>query len=163
MIAIGIDPGLDGAVCVICGEDIEFLDTPTYQDGKRRRLDVSACASLLREFSYHVGGNRPAQVFLELVGTRPGEGAVGAFSFGRGLGNWEGILAALQIPYTLVRPQAWKAVMMPGEPKEKDASRVVARRLFPAQTEESLSRKKDHNRADALLIAEFGRRKLSGK
>jgi crossover junction endodeoxyribonuclease RuvC len=156
---LGIDPGLDGAVCVIAGEDVEFFDTPTYQDGKRRRLDVAACSKILRNFR----NERGVQAFLELVGTRPGEGSVGAFSFGRGLGNWEGILAALQIPYQLVRPQAWKAALMPGEPKEKDASRVVARRLFPAQTEEALSRKKDHNRADALLIAEFGRRRLASK
>ena len=51
--------------------------------------------------------------------------------------------------------------MMDGEPKEKDASRVVARRLYPAQTEEWLSRKKDHNRADALLLATYGRRLLA--
>lgn len=163
MISIGIDPGLDGSVCVIYGEDIDFHDTPTYQDGKRRRISTVDCAAILRKIKADVGRTAKVRACLELVGTRPGEGAVGAFSFGRGMGNWEGILAALQIPYELVRPQAWKAAMMPGEPKEKDASRVVARRLFPVQTEEALSRKKDHNRADALLIAEFGRRKLSGR
>ena len=77
-----------------------------------------------------------------------------------GYGIWIGILEALKIPYTEVPPQTWKRLLMAGERKEKDASRAVARRLWPDQTEEALSRRKDHGRADAALIAEYARRVL---
>jgi crossover junction endodeoxyribonuclease RuvC len=97
-------------------------------------------------------------VVIEKVGAMPKQGVASVFTFGYGFGVWIGALAALEIPYQLVTPQAWKKLLMAGEPKEKDASRVVARRMWPSQTEESLSRKKDHGRADAALLAEYGRR-----
>jgi crossover junction endodeoxyribonuclease RuvC len=69
-----------------------------------------------------------------------------------------GILAALNIPHELITPQSWKKSMMNGQPKEKDASRLVVMRLFP-EVSDRLQLKKHHGRADALLIAEFLRRK----
>jgi crossover junction endodeoxyribonuclease RuvC len=79
------------------------------------------------------------------------------FTMGRGLGTWEGVLAGLGIPYELVTPQRWKKALMDGMGKDKDASRLQAIRLFPAIAGQ-LARKKDDGRADALLIAEYGRR-----
>jgi crossover junction endodeoxyribonuclease RuvC len=163
---IGIDPGIDGAMCVMEQDqdravDIWFYDCPTYQDGKKRRIDVAGLIDLFR-------GIDPghSHAFLEKVSagvfSMPGQkmGSVSAFSFGYGYGVWMGVLAALKIPYTLVTPNAWKKAMMNGEPKEKGASRAVARRLYPDQLAESLSRKRDHNRSDSCLLAEYGRRLL---
>jgi hypothetical protein len=82
------------------------------------------------------------------------------FGFGKGYGMWIGIVAALEIPYTLVTPQAWKKELMQGI-KDKDAGRLRAMQLFPAYNE-WLVRKRDIGRADALLIAEYGRRQLKG-
>lgn len=161
MIYAGIDPGLEGAVAVIdTGDDpidIDFHDTPTYQDGRRTRIDVGRCAGLIR--TLQTAGL--THVTIEKVTSSPQMGVVSAWSFGMGFGVWLGILAALGVPHALVSPQTWKKAMMGGEPKEKGASRVVAARLYPLQTEESLSRKKDHNRADALLLAEYGRRLIA--
>lgn len=185
MIICGIDPGMEGALCVIeempsigsylapnspCVE-IEFHDTPTYKDGSRTRIDFVKIADLVREIrdaqtcEKHKVPWSPVHAFIEKVQSSPQMGVTSAFSFGQGYGAWLGILAALQIPHTLITPQAWKKGMMYGEPKEKDASRVVARRIYPVQMADGdwLSRKKDHNRADALLIAEYGRRLLIGR
>jgi crossover junction endodeoxyribonuclease RuvC len=164
VIVAGIDPGLEGALAVIYPPDergtveIVWFDTPVYRDGKRRRIDFAGCAKLLRE-------HRELQihVFIEKVQSSPQMGVTSAFSFGQGYGAWLGILAALEIPFTLVTPQRWKKALMDGEPKEKDASRIVARRLYPEQTEEALSLRRHGGRADATLIAEFGRRQLLGK
>ena len=81
------------------------------------------------------------------------------FNFGKGFGLWLGILAGLGIPHTLVTPQAWKKEMMQGM-GDKDAARIRAQELFP-HCVDSLSRKKDIGRADALLIAEYGRRQMA--
>ncbi len=157
----GVDPGLDGCVAVIENNELCFFDTPTMRGpSTRRMIDVAACAVLIRRLKADWG---PLTVGIERVGSMPGMGNVSAFSFGFGFGVWIGILAALEIPYTLVSPVTWKRAMCPNEAKNKDASRVVARRLWPVQTEEYLSRKKDHNRADSALIAEYIRRKFLGK
>ena len=71
-----------------------------------------------------------------------------------------GVLAGLGIPYELVTPQKWKRAM--GVPSgDKSSSRPVALRLFPSLAAE-LRLKKDHGKADALLIAGYGRRRLIG-
>jgi len=87
-----------------------------------------------------------------------GHGSIASFSLGYSFGVWVGILAALEIPYQLVSPQTWKAALMKDSPKEKDASRIVADRLFPGQRENWWPLKKHHGRCDALLLAEYGRR-----
>ena len=148
--------------------DVECHDTPSYESDGKNRIDIAGCAQLLRDLK--TSGIR--HVFIEKVNagvwagkkTKDGKqmsmGVTSAFSFGQGYGVWLGILSALEIPHTLVTPQAWKKSMMPGEPKDKDASRVVCKRLFPVQVDEWLSRKKDHGRADSILLAEYGRRML---
>lgn len=172
---VGIDPGLEGALAVLEDGELEFHDTSVYTNGTKRHIDAAKCAALLRDikdgcqFSQEESkirqdtGKLPVSfkrlmVTIERVGAMPKQGVTSVFTFGYGFGVWIGILAALEIPYQLVTPQSWKKLLMPGEPKEKDASRVVARRLWPSQTEEALSRKKDHGRADAALLAEYGRR-----
>ncbi len=166
---VGIDPGVTGALVVLEDGELEFHDTVTYQDGKRTRIDAAGCAALLRDVKRDclprpIPGNplltnqKTLFVYIEKSQPMPKNGSIGCFGLGYSYGVWIGILAALEIPYQLVTPQAWKKLLMPGEPKDKDASRTVARRLWPDQTEEALSRKKDHGRSDAALIAEYCRR-----
>lgn len=159
---IGIDPGIGGAISfIVCGSPSVF-DTPTFLvQGKKnkRHFDIPAMKKLI-EF---LEGGEGTRAFIEAVSAMPGGGvrtmgATSAFSFGRGVGIWEGLLVGLGIPYTRVQPQRWKKVMMDGEPKDKGASILVAKRFFPGV---ELNRKKDHGRADALLIAEYGRRSLT--
>lgn len=156
---VGVDPGVTGALVVLCDGELQFFDTPTYQDGKRTKIDPAGCADILAKVDVE-RGNDMLTVAIEKSQPMPKNGSIGCFGLGYSFGIWIGALAALKIPYTLVTPQAWKRLLIPGELKDKDASRAVARRLWPDQTEEALSRKKDHGRAEAALMAEYARRIL---
>lgn len=167
VVHIGIDPGLTGAVAVLHPDrTVEFFDTPTLQvkSGKKTKniIDTFALVTILQGIS----ANRDVMVTIEKVNAMPGFdshgnrqtiGATSAFNFGMGFGIWVGVLAALRLPTQQVHPVRWKKSVMADAPKEKDASRVVAMRLYPSAAER-LSRKKDHGRADALLMAEYARR-----
>jgi crossover junction endodeoxyribonuclease RuvC len=96
-----------------------------------------------------------AIVGLEKVHAMPKQGVTSMWSMGRGTGIWEGILYALRLRFVMIPPQRWKKVLLDGMPKDKGASIVVVKRLFP---EVNLFLKKHHNKADALLIAEYLRR-----
>jgi len=150
---IGIDPGLDGAIAVIGDGGITLLDTPTVSNGKKRDMDLYAIARLLTALA---DGN-DTMAAIEAVHSMPGQGVSSTFSFGKGFGMWLGILAALSVPHQAVAPQTWKKVMLADGGKEKDASRVKAMQLYP-QIADQLSRKKDHGRADALLMAAWAQR-----
>ena len=168
MIFLGIDPGLSGALAVFDSETkaISFVDTPVVEIrvGKKikHQQDAYAITSLLRALT----AGKDVMVTIEKVQAMPGSdgkggrqamGATSAFNFGLGFGMWLGILAALEIPHQQVHPATWKAVMMRDSTKDKDASRVKAMQLFP-QSAKDLTRKKDHGRADALLMAAWAMR-----
>jgi len=153
---VGIDPGQTGAVAFIYPSGmVEMFDTPveSIKKGKGSKTEYMPpnMADLLRAMAIR-------HVFIEQVHSMPGQGVASSFGFGKGFGIWIGILAALQIPYTFVTPQAWKKQLMLGN-ADKDAARGRAMQLYPVVSKE-LSRKKDIGRADALLIAEYGRRTL---
>lgn len=156
-ICVGIDPGLDGAVCLLYDNGhAELDDTPTLNVGRgkvtKRDYAIPEMVRLLRRLQ----GDDVA-VALEAVHSMPGQGVASTFTFGVGFGVWQGILAALGLPYDLVPPQRWKKTMMDGMGQDKDASRLRALQLFPHMCEE-LRRKKDNGRAEALLLAEYRRR-----
>ena len=170
MITIGIDPGQSGAVAIfnpaMMHNGSAFMhwsitDTPTIDIGTKKKprtdYNVPAMAALMPDNS---GGS--VHAYIEAVHSMPEQGVASSFQFGKGYGIWLGILGALSIPYTLVTPQKWKADMLAGRGKEKDASRLRALELFPHLADE-LKLKKHHNRADALLIAEWGRRQTKGE
>ncbi len=144
----GIDPGLSGAIGLV-HEDGSFaavVDIPTLTTTTgRRQIDFAALAAILRE-------QAPAFVLVERVGSRPGEGAVGAFAFGLTYGGILGILGALALPHDVVQPASWKrkAGIPPGA--DKAASIQTAVRLLPTAAPH-LTRKKDDGRAEALLLA----------
>lgn len=153
-LVLGIDPGLHGAVALLDGDRVLLLeDLPTVQFSEGRiknRLDAAGLARMLAPFAGEV-----FMAIVEKVGARPGEAASGAFSFGYSSGCIAGVLAALNIPTTTVQPAVWKKALCLGS--DKDLSRSRALELFPSQAGK-LARKKDHDRAESLLLAEWGRR-----
>ena len=152
MIFIGIDPGITGAVAIINGNSVILHDTPTIQtkNGKKTKTEF-----MPSEMADILAAQKSCHVFIEKVGAMPGQGVTSMFSLGKGYGIWIGIIAALKIPHTFTTPQAWKKHLMQGM-KDKDAARIRAQQLYPSATKE-LSRKKDTGRADALLIAAYGK------
>jgi len=146
---LGIDPGATGCAALIYDAGYELMDWPGDP-----ALVVSKLADWLARFEIKLAA-------LEKVGAMPGQGVVSMFSFGQNVGTWHGILAALAIPYACPRPQDWQRGLVDKKAGKdtKAASLATARRLFP---DASLSRKKDHGRADALLLAWWARRQGSG-
>jgi crossover junction endodeoxyribonuclease RuvC len=170
---IGIDPGVTGAVAYIASGqlagEVTVADTPTIMmttAGKRRRQhDEHGMADILRSARSISGGD--AIAYIEWAQPfaardeegRPRQGVVSMFSYGDGFGLWRGMLVGLAIPYVKVRPQEWKRWMLRGQGgRDKNVSRAVAQQLFPLC---DFGRKKDAGRAEAALIAEYGRRMQS--
>lgn len=162
MVFLGIDPGLSGAISVLYPEtnDVDFYDAPVLEmvvNKKSKRVpDAYGMVRILKEAT----AGRKVMVTIEKVQAMPGGGertmgATSAFNFGYGAGMWMGILAALELPHQQVHPATWKAALMKGCPKEKDASRIVAMQHYP-KAAGRLSRKKDNGRSDALMIARYG-------
>ena len=102
-------------------------------------------------------------VFLEKVSAMPGQGVTGMFRFGQNLGQWQGLLAGLELPYTMVTPQAWKKHM--GLIKaDKGRSIELARTFWPQHAETTFKYKlADEGRAEASLIAKYGWEQLNAK
>lgn len=159
MIIIGIDIGVHGALAKLSadGELLQIADMPCLADGPNGRPAVNP--PLLAELIYkwHAG-----HAFVEYVGARPGEGAVGAFAFGRSRGVVEGVLGACGVPATHITPPTWKRLVgiPPGRDGAKDAARAEAIRRWPGQAG-LFARVKDDGRAEAALIAVAGLAKLA--
>ena len=152
MIILGIDPGLSGALALYNTSEgtVDIIDMPVLEvvrNGKKKR-EVSAQA-----LANQLVGRNVTAAFLERVNAMAGQGVTSVFSFGRSSGIVEGVLAAYDIPTTLVTPQAWQKVV--GQRAGKDGSRERAMQLFPAQAD-LFQRKKDDGRSDAVLIAYYG-------
>jgi Holliday junction resolvasome RuvABC endonuclease subunit len=142
---IGIDPGKGGAIALLTPDHYEVVDYPG---------DPAQVVDVLRSWLLRFDTQLAA---LEKVSARPGQGVVSMFTFGQNLGAYQGILAAMGIPYVMPTPQQWQRGLVDQKagPDPKTRSLVTARRLFPNA---ELSRKKDHGRADALLMAHWARR-----
>lgn len=148
---LGIDPGLCGALAIYDVDgSLDVVDMPTLQL-KKRVVDEYALARIIDDWS-----TRVREVWLEQVGVRPGEGAVGAFSFGRGYGVLRGICAACFLPIVDVTPATWKGALRVSS--DKDAARARASALFPRHSQ-LWPLKRDHGRAEAALIALYGSQK----
>jgi len=145
---IGIDPGVEGAFALL--EDNELCnvwDIPTYGDGAKRRLNVHYFACLIRNQNAH-------WAFIERAQAMPGQGSSSGFLYGRVTGALEAAVMLCALPLELVEASKWKKHFgLKGG--DKEASRLKALMLFP-QAGEMLARKKDHQRAEAALIALYG-------
>ena len=164
MIYVGIDPGLTGAVAVIDADGaVELCDSPWWElkakKGVQRDYNANGMAEIISGVIARASNRGSIVAGLEKVHSMPEQGVASSFKFGVGLGIWQGILAAFGIQYQLIPPQRWKKALMDGMGKEKDASLIVAQRLFPTA---DLRLRKHHGRADALLLAEFMRRSTNG-
>lgn len=152
-LTIGIDPGLTGAIAVLAdGRLCDVWDMPTVGRGKAARQTVNAAAlaaSLRDHLSAHPGAD--VQAVVEDVAARPGQGVTSMFRFGYACGVVSGVLGALSIPVVPVSPRRWKrAYGLLGA--HKDASRGRAVDLYP---QAPLARKRDHGRAEAILLARW--------
>ena len=149
---IGIDPGISGAIAIFEDGKLDTIhDMPTLKiaSGKTMKSHISAIG-LVRILETSTLVHEPVHIVIEKVGAMPNQGVTSMFNFGRSAGIIEGVVAALQRPYTYVTPAAWtKAV---GRAAGKDASRMRAMELFPTRAE-LFKRAKDDGRADAALIA----------
>lgn len=152
---LGIDPGVSGAIAVIKNgltpKFIGVYDMPTYKlkvaDKMRNRIDLTALSFLLESYS-----NQTKIALIEDVSSMPSDGHVGAFTFGFATGVIHGALAMAGIKIAKVKPSVWKASF--GLGSEKELSVALAIKFYP-ESAKHLKLKKDHGKAEAILLAHF--------
>ena len=159
MIIFGIDPGVSGAISIL--EDrkvIDIFDMPTMIDGKKNKKQVNGAqlANIIKEKLMKIDGRSISEEFavvVEHVNAMPGQGVTSMFNFGQSFGVIKGVCSALNVPIYFVRPTKWKKHFNLIK-TNKDASRTKAIEVYP-EISSKLSRKKDSNKADAILIARY--------
>lgn len=158
---IGIDPDVSGALAVLKTDDsvcsAQVYDSPNVKvlvgNRVRRRLDTKAMVQLLRSLNVPIG----TTAYIEQSLPFPADGKQGWWSGGFNYGLWIGVLVASEVSVVPVPSMRWKQEFkLCGNGSTKDDSRSVACTLFPTLSS-SLRRKKDHGRAEALLIAAYGK------
>ena len=152
---IGIDPGLSGAIAILENNKVlSIFDIPVMAEGKKNKRQVNG-PQIYNEISLRINKfqKKDIIVVIEQVSAMPGQGVTSMFNFGQSFGVLKGICSAMQLSLYFVRPTKWKKYF--GLIKtEKDASRTKVIEIFPYISSQ-LSRKKDSNKADAVLIASF--------
>ena len=155
MLIIGIDPGITGSICFFQdGKIIDVVEMPNMPEGKKNKKQVNG-SQIFNEISERIKklDKKDIKVVIEQVSAMPGQGVTSMFNFGQSFGILKGICSAMQLPMYFVRPAKWKKYFNLIN-SEKDASRTRAIEIFPYFSGQ-LSRKKDSNKADAILIASF--------
>ncbi len=150
---IGIDPGLSGAIAVLENNKVlNVFEMPVMSEGKKnkRQLNSALLVNLLKE---NVLNNEEVAVVVEQVNAMPGQGVTSMFNFGQTFGAIKGICAALGFPIFFVRPSKWKKYFELLN-SSKDASRTKVIEMYPKLSNQ-LTKKKDVNKSDAILIAKF--------
>ena len=155
MLIIGIDPGISGSICFFQdGKIVDVIEMPTMIEGKKNKKQVNS-SQVFNEISEKIKklDKNEIKVVIEQVSAMPGQGVTSMFNFGQSFGILKGVCSAMQLPMYFVRPAKWKKYFNLIN-SEKDASRTRAIEVFPYFSSQ-LSRKKDTNKADAILIASF--------
>ena len=154
MLIIGIDPGISGSICFFeDGKMLEVIEMPVMTEGKKNKKQVNG-AQIYNEFLKRTNNkDDEIRVVIEQVSAMPGQGVTSMFNFGQSFGILKGICSAMQLPMFFVRPAKWKKYFNLIN-SQKDASRTRAIEIFPYFSTQ-LSKKKDSNKADAILIASF--------
>tara|TARA_B100000941_G_scaffold290672_1_gene274098 strand:- start:5 stop:499 length:495 start_codon:yes stop_codon:yes gene_type:complete len=155
MLIIGIDPGIYGSICFFeKGKILDVIEMPIMTEGKKNKKQVNG-SQIFNEIQkrIHKVENQDVRIVIEQVSAMPGQGVTSMFNFGQSFGILKGISSAMQIPMYFVRPAKWKKYFNLIN-SEKDASRTRAIEIFPYFSSQ-LSKKKDSNKADAILIAYF--------
>lgn len=143
MIFAAIDPGAVSAALAVFHEGY-----PTFVDDLRTAngmIDTVAFAKALEDMKVE-------RVVVENVHSMPKQGVSSTFKFGMGVGIIHGVCGALRLPVALVAPTQWKSFHNLG--RDKEAARALALQHWPTM-HQYLERKKDANRAEALLIGEW--------
>ena len=155
MFIIGIDPGISGAICFFQdGKIIDVIEMPSMAEGKKNKRQVNG-AQIHYEILKRIKSikKHEVKVIIEQVSAMPGQGVTSMFNFGQSFGVLKGICSAMQLSMYFVRPAKWKKYFNLIN-SEKDASRTKAIEIFPFFSS-NLAKKKDSNKADAILIASF--------
>ena len=155
MLVIGIDPGISGSICFFQdGEIKDVVEMPTMIEGKKNKKQVNG-SQIFNEISEKIKNmdKKNIKVVIEHVTAMPGQGVTSMFNFGQSFGILKGICSAMQLSVYFVRPAKWKKYFNLIN-SEKDASRTKVIEIFPYYSS-NLSRKKDSNKADAILIASY--------
>ena len=155
MLIIAIDPGISGSLCFFEeGKIIDIIEMPNMASGKKNKRQVNG-AQIYNEISLRIKNfqKNDIKVVIEQVSAMPGQGVTSMFNFGQSFGVLKGICSAMQLPMYFVRPAKWKKYFNLINSK-KDASRTKAIEIFPYISAQ-LSKKKDSNKADAILLASF--------
>ena len=155
MLIIGIDPGVSGSICFLKnGKILDVIEMPVMNEGKKNKKQVNG-AQIYNEITKKINKNSETniRVVIEHVTAMPGQGVTSMFNFGQSFGVLKGICFAMRLPMFFVRPAKWKRYYNLIN-SEKDASRTRAIEIFPDFSSQ-LSKKKDSNKADAILIASF--------
>ncbi len=155
MFIIGIDPGISGSICFLKdGKILDVIEMPTMNEGKKNKKQVNG-SQIYNEISKRISSSEKdsIRVVIEQVSAMPGQGVTSMFNFGQSFGILKGICSAMQLSMYFVRPAKWKKYFNLIN-SEKDASRTRAIEIFPYFSSQ-LSKKKDANKADAILIASF--------
>ena len=150
---IGIDPGLSGAIAILENKKVlKIFDIPVMSEGKKnkRQLNSAQLVNIVRE---NINNNEEIVVVVEQVNAMPGQGVTSMFNFGQTFGAIKGVCAALRLPIYFVRPSKWKKHFELIN-SSKDASRTKVIEMYPHLSDQ-LSKKKDVNKSDAILIARF--------
>ena len=150
---IGIDPGLSGAIAIL--EDnkvLSIFDMPVMAEGKKNKRQLNS-AQLVNIIRANTVTEDEVVVIVEQVNAMPGQGVTSMFNFGQTFGAIKGVCAALNLPIFFVRPSKWKKYFELIN-SSKDSSRTKVIEMYPSLSNQ-LSKKKDVNKSDAILIARF--------
>jgi crossover junction endodeoxyribonuclease RuvC len=151
---LGIDPGIHGGMAMLEIDEnnarvVDAIDIPTIGTGAKERVNVHAVQEWILQHGPQFG-------FVERGQAMPKQGASSGFKFGRSVGSIEATIMLCNVPLEIIEPSMWKrALRLPGRDKEQARQRALA--IFP-QAAALLARKKDHQRAEAMLIALYGAR-----
>ena len=152
---IGIDPGLSGGIAILDDLKIyDVFDMPIMSEGKKNKNQLNS-AQLVNIINKHVLKKENTFVIVEQVSAMPGQGVTSMFNFGQTFGSIKGICAALGLSIFYVRPAKWKKHFELIN-SSKDASRTKVIEMYPSISSR-LTKKKDVNKADAILIARYFR------
>jgi len=157
MVIFGVDPGVNGAISILKNKTIvDVYDMPTMIEGKKNKKQLNGpyLAKIIKGYIQDKKLiNEEFVVIVEQVSAMPGQGVTSMFNFGQSYGVIKGICSALLLPIYFVRPTKWKKHYNLIN-TNKDASRTKAIEIYP-DISSQLSRKKDLNKADSILIARY--------
>ncbi len=163
-LVLGVDPGFSGAMAVVDIDALHIIDmidmplitteTKSRKSGKTHQMDVHKLVFQIEPYISDI-----ALSVLESPGARPNQGLGSTYKFAMNVGQLHGILAGMHVPTFLITPQVWKASI--GVTQDKVKTMAYCKKIFP-NYDFLWSRKKDHDRCEAALMAYYAKQHLKG-